>query len=90
MSAGTLMNTLFAIAMCGLALVLVANIILLSGRKGGVSVKEVISGGRLSREEKLERFHPTNVFWSSVLTYLGMGIFFLPIIAFGLLLYWAQ
>ena len=68
------------IAVGGLVLALVANVVLLFGRKSGITVWQVVSSGHLSAEERRGRFHRKFVLASNVLGYTGISLFLFSII----------
>ena len=86
----SLLKTLFAVSMFGWALIGVSTIVLLTGRKDNSTVREIVVGGRLGREEKEAKFHRRSIFWSNILKYPGLVIFFLPWVYFAWLLFTAQ
>jgi hypothetical protein len=70
----------FILSISGIFLMLLANMILLAGRKPGESIRRVVSAGHMSRKERRQHFYKTNVIWFESLALAGASLFLISIL----------
>jgi len=83
-----LVENILLIAVVGFALAVISNIVLLWGRKEGVSFKDVLTSGHLNRKAREKFFNPTPIRIASWFGYVGVGLFMIAILLIVVMTIW--
>ena len=75
-----LVENILLVALIGLALAVISNLILLWGRKEGISIKDVLTSGHLNRRQREKIFTASSIRIASVLGYVGVGLFLFAVL----------
>jgi len=83
-----IVENILLVAVVGFALAVISNVVLLWGRKEGISIKDVLTSGHLNRKEREKTFSPTSIRIANLFGYLGVGLFLFAILFIVVMTIW--